>query len=61
MERFLKKCKTNSSPENDKVSTKSAASDLSSSKNEGLFESATLSMDCTLASSNDVTLEDIRK
>jgi len=61
MERFLKKCKTNSSSENDKVSTKSNASDLSSAKNESLYESATLSMDSTLASSSDVTLEDIRK
>ncbi|KAG2404202.1 hypothetical protein LR48_Vigan03g037600 [Vigna angularis] len=59
MERFLKKCKTNSSSENDQVSTKST--DLSNSKNESLSESATFSMDCTLASSNDVTLEEIRK
>ncbi|KAK7374402.1 hypothetical protein VNO80_07832 [Phaseolus coccineus] len=60
MERFLKRCKTNSSSENDKASTQST-DDLSSSKNESLYESATLSMDCTLASSSDVTLEDIRK
>ncbi|CAJ1823962.1 unnamed protein product [Sphenostylis stenocarpa] len=60
MERFLKRCKTNSSSD-DKVSKKSTASDLSSDKNGGLFESATLSMDCTLASSGDLKLEDIRK
>ncbi|KAG4377984.1 hypothetical protein GLYMA_18G244800v4 [Glycine max] len=64
MERFLKRSKiipSSPSSEKDIVSTKSTASDLPSSKSESLFESATLSMDCTLASSRDVMLEDIRK
>ncbi|KAK7340397.1 hypothetical protein VNO77_21099 [Canavalia gladiata] len=61
MERFLKRSKTNPSSQDDKVSTKSTAFDSSSSKSESMSESATLSMDCTLASSRDVTLEDIRK
>ncbi|KAH1044659.1 hypothetical protein AAZX31_09G227000 [Glycine max] len=62
MERFLKRSKNSPSPsEKDKVSTKSTASDLLRCKNKSLFESATLSMDCTLASSSDVMLEDIRK
>ncbi|RDX91984.1 Chromatin assembly factor 1 subunit FAS1, partial [Mucuna pruriens] len=60
MERFLKRSKITPSSQNDTVSTKSTASE-SSSKTESLFESATSSMDCTLASSSDVTLEDIRK
>ncbi|KAK7394636.1 hypothetical protein VNO78_15169 [Psophocarpus tetragonolobus] len=61
MERFLKRSKINPPSQNDKVSIKSTASDLSSSKSESLFESATVSMDCTLASSSNVTLDDIRK
>ncbi|TKY65326.1 Chromatin assembly factor 1 subunit FAS1 [Spatholobus suberectus] len=61
MERFLKRSKINPSSQNEKVSTKSTASDSTSSKSESLFESATISMDCTLASSSDVTLEDICK
>ncbi|KAK7295219.1 hypothetical protein RJT34_18124 [Clitoria ternatea] len=61
MERFLKRSKTTSLSQDDKVSTKSIVFDSSSSKSESVSESATLSMDCTLASSSNVTLEDIRK
>lgn len=61
MERFLKRSKTDPSPQNDKVSMKPTASESSSSKSESLFESATISMDFTLASRSGVTLEDIRK
>lgn len=61
MERFLKRSKTDLSPQNDKVSMKPIASESSSSKSESLFESATISMDFTLASRSGVTFEDIRK
>nr|KYP64197.1 hypothetical protein KK1_018787 [Cajanus cajan] len=61
MERFLKRSKINPPSQKDQVSVKSPASDLSSSNSESLFESATISMDCTLASSSDVALEDIRR
>ncbi|KAJ1409293.1 hypothetical protein SESBI_22803 [Sesbania bispinosa] len=61
MERFLKRSKSSHSIQNDQFSTKSAACDLSISKSENVCVSATLSMDCTLASSSDITLEDIRK
>ncbi|KAL2330147.1 hypothetical protein Fmac_017728 [Flemingia macrophylla] len=61
MERFLKRSKINPPCQNDQVSTKTTASDSSGIKSESLFESATISMDCTLASSSGVTLEDLRK
>lgn len=61
MERFLKRSKTSPSFQKDEVSTKSIASDSSSSKSESVSASATLSMDCTFASSTDITLEDVRK
>ncbi|XP_061368570.1 chromatin assembly factor 1 subunit FAS1 [Gastrolobium bilobum] len=61
MERFLKRSKINPSCQNDNISTKSTASDSSSCKSEVVSESVTHSMDYTLASSSDVTLEDIRK
>ncbi|KAK7243201.1 hypothetical protein RIF29_37990 [Crotalaria pallida] len=61
MERFLKRSKPNPSIQNDKVSTEPIASDSLCSKGECVPASATMSMDCTLASSTDVTLEDIRK
>ncbi|XP_027353109.1 chromatin assembly factor 1 subunit FAS1 isoform X2 [Abrus precatorius] len=61
MERFLKRSKIDPSSQSDKVPNKSMASDTSSSKSESVSESATISMDCTLASSSAVTLEDIRK
>jgi chromatin assembly factor 1 subunit A len=61
MERFLKRSKTNPASQDDKILTKSTASDSSSSKSKSVFELATHSMDCTLASGSDVMLEDIRK
>ncbi|MED6114680.1 hypothetical protein PIB30_082807 [Stylosanthes scabra] len=63
MERFLKRTKTDSNPvlQNDDVPPKVIAPDLSSHKSESLTDSVTLSMDCSLASSSDIVLEDIRK
>lgn len=61
MERFLKRSKPNPTVQNDNVSTKSIASDSSGSKTEGVSQSTTLSMDSTLASNSEVTLEELRK
>ncbi|CAJ2645587.1 unnamed protein product [Trifolium pratense] len=61
MERFLKRSKPNPSVQNDKVSTEPTASDLLSTKNEIVSKSATLSMDNVLASSSDITPEDLRR
>ncbi|KAI4302073.1 hypothetical protein L6164_035290 [Bauhinia variegata] len=60
MESFLKRNKTSPSCQNDKLSTKAIPSDLSN-RSKNVSESATLSMDCTLASSNEITIEVIHK
>ncbi|XP_004492868.1 chromatin assembly factor 1 subunit FAS1 [Cicer arietinum] len=59
MERFLKKSKPNPS-ENDNVLIEPTTSDIIS-KSESVSKSATLSMDNVLASSGDITHEDIRR
>ncbi|CAK8542543.1 unnamed protein product [Lathyrus sativus] len=61
MERFLKRSKPNPSVQSDKVSVEPTASDLISSKDENLSKSATLLMDDVLASSSDITPEDLRR
>lgn len=61
MERFLKRSKPNPSVQNDKVSVEPTASDFISSKDENLSKSATLLMDDVLASSSDITPEDLRR
>lgn len=55
MQSFLKRGKTSYSFQ------KSAACDSSIRKSENVCESATLSVDCTLASCSDITFENIRK
>ncbi|CAI8613307.1 unnamed protein product [Vicia faba] len=61
MERFLKKSKPNPSVQNDKVSVEPTAPDFISSKDENPSKSATLLMDDVLASSSDITPEDLRR
>ncbi|XP_058756126.1 chromatin assembly factor 1 subunit FAS1-like [Vicia villosa] len=61
MERFLKRSKPNPSVQNDKVSVEPTASDFISSKDENLSKSATLLMDDVLASSSDISPEDLRR
>ncbi|KAE9589676.1 putative chromatin assembly factor 1 subunit A [Lupinus albus] len=61
MERFLKRGKSTHSFLNNQFSSNSAACDSSIRNSENVCEAATLSMDSTLASSIDITFEDIRK
>ena len=61
MEHFLKRSKASHSFRNDQFSSKSLVCDSSIRKTENGCESATLSMDCTLTSSGETTLKDIRK
>lgn len=60
MERFLKKSKTSPS-QKDQSSTKAATPDSPSKESENMAEAVTLSMDCTLSSSIDINIEDVRK
>ncbi|KAH7542120.1 hypothetical protein FEM48_Zijuj02G0039700 [Ziziphus jujuba var. spinosa] len=60
MERFLKRSKTSPS-QKDQSSTKATIPDSPSKKSENMPEAVTLSMDCTLSSSIDINIEDIRK
>ncbi|KAJ7978299.1 Chromatin assembly factor 1 subunit FAS1 [Quillaja saponaria] len=54
MERFIKKSKASPSCEHDRLSTKAASSDSSNKKSEHVPKAVTLSMDCALASSNEI-------
>ncbi|KAJ7973649.1 Chromatin assembly factor 1 subunit FAS1 [Quillaja saponaria] len=61
MERFLKRSKTSPSCHHDQLSTKADMSDSSIKKSENVSEAVTLSMDCALASSNEINSENIWK
>ncbi|XP_061342625.1 chromatin assembly factor 1 subunit FAS1-like isoform X2 [Gastrolobium bilobum] len=61
MENFLKRSKTSHSFQDDQFSTKSVTCDPSITKSKNVYKLTTLSMDSTLATSSDITLEDIRK
>ncbi|KAF3455169.1 hypothetical protein FNV43_RR05617 [Rhamnella rubrinervis] len=60
MERFLKRNKT-SQCQKDQSSIKATTPDIPSKKSESMPEAVTQSMDSTLSSSIDITVEDIRK
>lgn len=61
MERFLKRSKASPSFKNDLSTAKANTSKLSNRDNEFFYGSVTQSMDHGLASSNEISMEDLRK
>lgn len=61
MERFLKRSKTSPSCQNDQFSAKATTSEPLIRESESVSGSVTLSMDCGLASTSEISIEDIRK
>lgn len=61
MERFLKRSKTSPSSQNDQFSATAIISESLSRESESVSSSVALSMDCSLTSTSDISIEDIRK